>query len=168
MSTKVGTVLFEYRSYNSHTKQALYQASHEIWNTVDILLPDGYFGEGKPWPELINVPDFTVLPIWEPPTEQVRDEMKRRMPNLQWAIEHGGYLSVGVPETDMYLWCGGDTCADGWRFQVESVADGTLDVAMPPIIVDGAEQDVNRICTALMDALRKSAYSHLLFGYCAT
>ena len=44
---------------------AVYVASHEIWNTVRIALPRGYFenlnGSAK-WPPAIVVQSFVVLP----------------------------------------------------------------------------------------------------------
>lgn len=40
-----------------------YSASHEVWNTVEIRLPRGYFGEGIEAPYYIAIPNFVVEPV---------------------------------------------------------------------------------------------------------
>lgn len=41
---------------------AVYSASHEIWNCVSITLPAGYFSELTDWPPAIDVTEFIVTP----------------------------------------------------------------------------------------------------------
>lgn len=41
---------------------AVYGGPHELHNEVLITLPEGYFGEGNPWPAWVDVPGFAVEP----------------------------------------------------------------------------------------------------------
>ncbi len=40
---------------------AIYAAPHNLHDEVQIILPEGYFGDKTPWPLYIDVPEFTVV-----------------------------------------------------------------------------------------------------------
>lgn len=139
----------------------VYSASHEIWNTVDITFPPGYWGDDNAAPDWVDTRfDITWPEYRNIPAEAVVKELQVRLPNLLVELMWPGFVAVHVPNLGL-LACGGDN--DGWRIEHQAPEGPLDDIPTLGTNLHTYEQNVNVIVTELIYWFTKSPWSDVIF-----